>query len=83
LTRQFQEHLPARSQATELGEEELESLKAQYTMVDERQAHDQILIPDSTPPTPKMSAIDFHEGKPEAANAKDGGLNLGDNVELF
>ena len=54
----------------------MEDLKAQYTMVDERQAHDQTLITGSASLLEEKVELDQDEGQ---ATADD----LGDNVELF
>lgn len=81
LAGQFQAHLPEKHELTGLDDEELESLKAQYTMVDERQVHEQILI--SAPATVEMFAPDHMEENTDAAQATDDGADLGDNVELF
>ena len=72
----FQPYLPDNLESLGLAEAELEDLKAQYTMVDERQAHDQTLITGSASLLEEKVELDQDEGQ---ATADD----LGDNVELF
>lgn len=83
LERQFRGLLPEKTQLTALSNEELASLKAQYTMMDERLVHDQTLISSPTPVAKGILAIDHHEGPTTAENEKGDDGDLGDNVELF
>ncbi|MFZ5452540.1 MAG: hypothetical protein ACOZF2_11855 [Thermodesulfobacteriota bacterium] len=83
LAEQFQTHLPDKCELTVLGAEGLESLKAQYTMVDERKVHEQILITAPTSATAELLALDHAEGERNAVREKDEAADLGDNVELF
>jgi len=83
VEKQFHRRLPDKHELTGLDDAELESLKAQYTMVDERQVHDQILLSPPTPVTLEMPARDRQEKKSDAADAEDDETNFGDNVELF
>ena len=82
LAGQFQAHLPDKYDLTALGDEELETLKAQYTMVDERKVHEQILISAPAAANVEMFALAHTEAETDAAKDKDD-ADLGDNVELF
>jgi hypothetical protein len=83
LSRQFEGHLPEENRLTALGQEELVSLKAQYTMRDERLAHDQALTSSPTPVAKAMLPVEHKDLTTVAANEKVDDDNLGDNVELF
>ena len=79
----FQAQLPEKCQAAELSPDDLESLRAQYTMVDERTVHDQVLVAASTPLNQEISAPDNNDDQTTIAGEKDEEANFGDNVELF
>ena len=66
-----------------LGDEELEELKAQYTMDDERKVHDQVLVASSTLLPGVTMAGDHNAEKIMSDNEINDADNLGDNVELF
>lgn len=83
LAGQFQAHLPEKCELTELGDEELESLQAQYTMIDERKVHEQILLSAPATTTAEIFTPDHIEAKSAPDQATDDDADLGDNVELF
>ncbi|MBI4642435.1 MAG: hypothetical protein HY743_01570, partial [Deltaproteobacteria bacterium] len=83
LESQFRGLLPEKYQLTALSNEELASLKAQYTMMDERLVHDQTLISSPTLAANGILAVDHNEGQTTAENEKGDDGDLGDNVELF
>jgi hypothetical protein len=83
LEQQFTAQLPEKYKAAELSPEELESLKLEYTMVDERKVHDQIMTSASTPVTQEILGIDNDNNTVTVAEEKDEEGNFGDNVELF
>jgi hypothetical protein len=83
LEKQLQAAISKENGSTELDDEELARLKAQYTMADEREVHDHILITASTPISEETVARDQNEGKTTADNEPDNPINFGDNVELF
>jgi hypothetical protein len=83
LEQQFTAQLPEQYQASELSPEELENLKLEYTMVDERVVHDQVMTSASTAVTPEKIAADNDDDTDTADRKKDEEGNFGDNVELF
>jgi hypothetical protein len=79
---QLQAQLPEKRRSAELSPEELANLKCQYTMMDERQVHDQVMtsVPTVTQETMTTGNDDEIATRAEEKDEDD---NFGDNVELF
>lgn len=81
MTGRLQAQPAGKDSSAELSPEELAHLKSQYTMLEERQIHDQILVSASAPAADEMAAMDNNDGNANDKKEEDG--EFGDNIELF